>query len=537
MATAAPRKERLSIYLARSEIDDSAMMLRSTAQSSAITLSIGGCSEATLFIRNSGGTAPPPWTRIFTASGQVASQQFSAPRSVGALLVIKRGSDIFAITFGSGYHLLNTDNAVRDFGIRVVLNTVDAGRLRSLDKASYEHNPLNSRTQSTTEVDIFNLDMDTESEMLYAVVGVSREPTLGERIAGRDALVLVIETDLDGIGAVLDHAISSYRRPLPEQFVWFNNIRRVVQKHDCEQLDARLDEILTQDSPPLVWLGEPEIIDWESHIGYSFDLRRRTPRHAVLQLDKLRDYLQQKSLPFTTASLRDTPIHVNDHEYKSAQQWSAYRCLYAEIAIVDQTFILRDGAWFRVDRDFVSVLNHYIADIDIYDFSLPEYGEKFEKIYNIKVAENNGDIHLMDRDLVYNHARYGRIEFCDLIKDGCEFIHVKKYSGSTTLSHLFSQGQVSAELFVGDADFRERVNQKLPPELQFPDIAIRPNPSDYEIVFAIATNNTIPSELPFFSKITLRNVVKSLRALGYRVSLARIPLNDSILVQQDIPPN
>ncbi|MGL5073740.1 MAG: TIGR04141 family sporadically distributed protein, partial [Aeromonas salmonicida] len=49
----------------------------------------------------------------------------------------------------------------------------------------------------------------------------------------------------------------------------------------------------------------------------------------------------------------------------------------------------------------------------------------------------------------------------------------------------------------------------------------RPNPSNYKIVYAIATEKKIPDELPFFSKITLKNSLKTLRALDYGIYLAK----------------
>ncbi len=536
MATNGLRKERLSIYLARPDVEEFSSLLRPEAEAQSHAIEVAGFSDARLYIRNSAGNALPTWTNLFTSNGVVPARAFVPPRSVGALLVLKNASNIFAITFGVGYHLLNTEAVVRDFGVRVVLGSVDSKKLRSLDKASYEQNPLNSRVQSTTEVGVFDLEMDTESEMLYAVVGVSRERLFGERIAGRDALVLVTDADLDGFSQIVAHAVAKYNSGLPNQFAWFNNIRRVISTQEHQRLDRQLNELLSANNFSLLWLGEPEIVDWETHVGYSFDLMPRTPRHAVLTIDKLREYAQSKGIPLTVESLREISVHVNDHEYKSVREWSAYRCLYAEITSGGCTFILRNGVWFRVDRDFSNSLNEYIDDIPSYAIDLPVCEHRAEKDYNASVARNRNDMHLMDRSLVYTDGRHGPIEFCDILANQSDIIHVKFYTGSATLSHLFYQGQVSAQLFIEDANFRASLNPKLPATWRLPDTDIRPSPANYRVVFGIATNKAIPQELPFFAKITLRNAVKALLALGYSVSLARIPLGTSLLAQQNIRP-
>ncbi|WP_220700774.1 DUF6119 family protein [Paraburkholderia sp. BL23I1N1] len=48
-------------------------------------------------------------------------------------------------------------------------------------------------------------------------------------------------------------------------------------------------------------------------------------------------------------------------------------------------------------------------------------------------------------------------------------------------------------------------------------------------VYAIATGKDIPVELPFFSKITLKNALLSLQTLGFRVAIARIEVDPVLL--------
>lgn len=104
-----------------------------------------------------------------------------------------------------------------------------------------------------------------------------------------------------------------------------------------------------------------------------------------------------------------------------------------------------------------------------------------------------------------------------------QLFHVKRYGQSSILSHLFMQGMVSAELLLSDAQFRLAVNARLPPSHQLDDPNSRPLPSAYEVVFAIGSNEVGPLTLPFFSRVTLRNVVRSLtQSFGYRVSLTKI---------------
>ncbi|MFP3355344.1 TIGR04141 family sporadically distributed protein, partial [Pseudoalteromonas sp. SIMBA_153] len=77
--------------------------------------------------------------------------------------------------------------------------------------------------------------------------------------------------------------------------------------------------------------------------------------------------------------------------------------------------------------------------------------------------------------------------------------------------------------------YRERLNPKLPDSIKLADAKARPDPQNYSVVYAIATKKKIPEELPFFSKVTLKNALRTLKALNYNVALAKIDVDDSVL--------
>ncbi|MBN0989852.1 TIGR04141 family sporadically distributed protein [Amphritea pacifica] len=516
------RKEKLSIYLAKPSIEcDVSKAINLDKSKPPVEMEVQGL-EATLYVKKEPPKPPPPWTKLFTDHQDLPEDIFGGRKSVGAALVVKLEESLFVLTFGTGFHLLKNEAIERDFGLRVTLNSVHPDKLRSLDKASYDHNPLNSRTQSSIDLDVFDLDVDSEMDMLYAVTGVSTVPIFGSHVTGRDALTLVLEVNLNGLKKILTECSSKYKESLPKDFEWVENIQRVKDKELHEVLDLELDDILEKGEFKNMWLGEPEIIDWESQVGYSFDLYQKTPRHVVLKIDDLVKYFNDKSIPLTSENLKAQAVHINDSEYSSIKKWSAYRCLYAEVSTESEQYILRNGQWYIVDTDFVVRVDKYLEGFDLYDFDFPAYSHDREEDYNKFVSDSFDNIELMDKKFVKIGGPHDKLEFCDLIKDSNEFIHVKYYRSSATLSHLFSQGFVASEAFVGDADFRKRLNDKLPNSSKLSCTDSRPDPSKYKIVYAIAANREIPKELPFFSKVTLKNALKTLKTLNFSVSISAI---------------
>ncbi|WP_041648246.1 TIGR04141 family sporadically distributed protein [Acidithiobacillus ferrivorans] len=98
------------------------------------------------------------------------------------------------------------------------------------------------------------------------------------------------------------------------------------------------------------------------------------------------------------------------------------------------------------------------------------------------------------------------------------------------------RGFVASEAFIGDAGFRHRLNDKLPDASKLKDADSRPDPSEYKIVYEIATNRNLPGELPFFSKVTLKNALKQLKTLNFNVSLSAIQVDPSLEVKKKYKP-
>lgn len=110
----------------------------------------------------------------------------------------------------------------------------------------------------------------------------------------------------------------------------------------------------------------------------------------------------------------------------------------------------------QIDSEYKREIENRYKPIPLYRCGLIDYckGET-EGLYNIRLVEDNPSSRiLMDKKTVY-HGGYGsQVELCDVLVVDGSFIHVKHYGGSSSLSHLFAQGLVSAQLIKSDDAFR-----------------------------------------------------------------------------------
>lgn len=328
---------------------------------------------------------------------------------------------------------------------------------------------------------------------------------------------------------MLNKINSIYSQPLPEEFEWVNNIKE-ADEIEVEILDSILIDLIKAKDFNDVWLGEPEIVDWENQIGYCFEKRQRSMIYESLSVNHICEYFDSKKIEVSVDGLKGSTLHVLNADFESIKKWSLYRCIYAEIKESDQNYILRDSIWYVADRKFVSTIDDEMKRILHYEETdkFPIYSYKREEEYNEKICIADKRFTHMDQNFIYHGGGRSKVEFCDLIRGGSDFIHVKYYSGSQSMSHLFSQAFVGSELFISDSEFRGKLNEKLPAHIKLADHSIRPEAKKYKVVFAIATNKKIPEDLPLFSKINLKNFNKSISNFGYEVRICRIAVDPAI---------
>src|SRR5439155_16767802 len=143
------------------------------------------------------------------------------------------------------------------------------------------------------------------------------------------------------------------------------------------------------------------------------------------------------------------------------ESWPLLRCFTAELTLSGRAYVLDEAAVFAVDSGYLASLNTFVGKIPRLTPDLPktQTGEN-EGPYNERLASKLKDAILLDKKTVAR-PQATPIEICDVALKGRKLIHVKKGLSSSSLSHLFSQGVVSAELLHMDQDFRDKVKRKL----------------------------------------------------------------------------
>jgi uncharacterized protein (TIGR04141 family) len=513
-----PKTHVLTIYLLKNGITQEKQYLRSADALHKYAVPLPGNPDGILYVAPS-KEKPPRW--FFFVSPAVADLPQILTSSASALLVVPRNDSIFVLSFGYARSLLVPGCCEEDFGLKVTLNSVDAQRILSVDRQSFDAIGQHSRIQASREANISEFGLDLEQDMLRAVTGKPNDPSLGRQLTGKDALHVTLPININDLPALLDKYFSQWKNDAYKQnFPWVDQIRDVKDPITVGALNDQLIERLTNKELSRLWLSIPEILDWTMIEGFKYGSLETSPLREDV---RIQDYLDEvKPGKIDVAFLKRRRIRAVSANDDVIDEWLLYRCLYCEIELNNDTYLLTNGKWYCVGSQFLERVNTAYAAMPIPSFELPTYNDKSEGAYNARIAaELPQQFALLDQKLILCDGPRDKVELCDLYSKDKKFIHVKRYAGaSAPLSHLFAQAIVAGTLFRRDAEFRLKANALLPDG--FGPITASPVAKEYEVVLAVASTSKNPLVLPFFSRVNLKNLRDRLEDQGYSVSLLKI---------------
>jgi uncharacterized protein (TIGR04141 family) len=485
--------------------------------------------ENSLFTASS-APHPPGWAKYLDPHVSVDLKSALSTASASAVLLLEASGRIFAVTFGQGRHLLETDAFEQDFGLKVVLNTVAPDQLKSVDAKTIDETTVHTRRDVSRDSPFAAFELDPSRDLLRAVTGTPQDRSLAYRLTGSDALGIQTRDQVPDLRALTERLLVAYEDTAYKANFDFIDFLRPVKSHSKKaELDEELIEALATRDIDDVHLAVPETLDWLDIDGFRYQADREID--AVDNDPRISAYLgppdEDDDKEIDLEQLKaDRLIAIRASDEGIANTWPIYRCLVYQVELDESLFVLSAGDWFRVDKDYRDRVE---AEVDALqrreDLPAAHLGTD-EDTYN-KEAATEIDALCLDKKLIYDGGP-DKMEVCDLLTREGGFIHVKLRGSSSTLSHLFSQGTNSAERLLLDDGFREKARTMIAGvDASYGEVIPEDQPSaaDHEITFAVITRSEreTPLTLPFFSVVSLRAAAKRLRAYGFPVSLAEIP--------------
>lgn len=519
------RIEYINVHLLKTSVTTPAAAISPDKKPESIVGATEVLSGSTLFYQ-----APPSnpvsWQNFLRPAFGTGVDRFRSQHA-SAVLFFPSGGRMFAVTFGYGRSLLAETALESDFGLRTALNLCEPSTLRAVDYRTIEERTRIGRMQLSEDGSVNAFRMDTDTDLLRGLEARSNDLSVCERLGARwSNLTVGARVEIKDLPTLAAKLLKSYKKhKLPPDFEWIDNVLRVADPSIIMALDAELESRLDGNQHAGIRLAMPEMtggvlgmeaklfrpdgIDFDANVATYLDGRPRVSG-GTLHAAKHNHHI----------------VLVDSASGNERHSLAVYRCMVAEIEHRGRLYLLADGEWFALDRDFVAEVNKAVGKIKPFRHSLPAWNPgEHEGPWNTRACKHWKDAALLDKSNIMHGGPHSRIEPADLLTKGRVLGHVKRRDkNSSGLSHLFAQGSVSAALISGDRAFRKKVADELPKghaalasELKAASFDPRQWTVGYVLLGADATNPA--SRLPFFSKVNLRKHADRLASMQYHVGI------------------
>jgi uncharacterized protein (TIGR04141 family) len=321
------------------------------------------------------------------------------------------------------------------------------------------------------------------------------------------------------LGRVADKFVdTSYRG----NFSWIDHIAEVLSSRLEDELNEAIVKEMATGHIAGIWMAAPYIVNWVKISRFRFVSPGQIWSDPDVHLERFLEAMGKT--PLTVELIKKKKVVALDEQGDPLEEWSVHKCLYAELDYGQHSYVLSGGKWYQVDNAFVDAVTKEYNKLEDYEGQFPEYQHATEGAYLAAVSRGDpASFVLMDQKFL---SYPSKMEFCDLYGSNKDICHIKKYGQAGALSHLFSQGLISGELFKMDEQFRKEVNNKLLPPYKLADHRVRPAEGEYRVVFGIISDRPGPLRIPFFSRLNFKNAAKRLQAYGYRVAKVKIAVEE-----------
>jgi uncharacterized protein (TIGR04141 family) len=490
------------------------------------------------------GGNPPKWSGFLGLSAEELTKVWN--NTAYGLVFLQTSGRWFAVSFGMGHVKLDPSKFEQDFGLRVVLNSVDEEQLKSADVRTPDENTLSRRSQTSRGSDQTAFAIDVERDIIRGLAGTPKDKDFATRVAGSDALSMDRRLNVVDLPKACDDALSVYAKDVyKNHFGWVDQIKHVRESDLLRKLDAaaaaKIETVIGGADPDGLHLAFPIIYDPEKGASIRYKGFRSKLVFPDLDLSGYLSALQEQGVTtFTEDDLSKYAVHQVDDEGKDCgKSWKIGECLVLEAEVDGDTYVLSGGRWYKVAQDYAMELLDFFDKIPKEE--LPDaLADENEEKYNKRLKADNADLLCLDRKLIKPTGWATTIEACDFFDKAFRIIHVKDKTSSSRLSHLFNQGTVSGRVLIVDGAARDLVRGRIDEveaetgQADFSDVI--PSAAGnfqsrvYTIVYAVIGTGDVP-KLPFFSLVTLRQAVRDLKALGYQAAFAWIEKPASVGVK------
>jgi uncharacterized protein (TIGR04141 family) len=467
----------------------------------------------------------------------------------GGVLLIALDGNVYEISYGSGRLIIPDELRDQRFGLRFLIRCLDPARVQDLVRRRPDARGRTDFTLIPAGTPVWTLGVMESAQIVRRIGGLAdgldvtyaTKRGTGVKVTGATGLQMRFGVEPAALVTDIREVERLCRERKPDDALAFiDYIQPVGSEKKKAELDDTLDELLGTGGGdgrivPVVPVAALERFGEAHSFTFRIGPGKPIPRERL----ELEHFLQRTRIRPAGArvnALRRGYVVMNADDDGTEVLYQARADRWLEASVSDgegRRFFSMEGQWYEIGDQYVRAARDEIArlfaqhpSLDLPPWYLPS--RRDEGDYNANVpCVRTGYVCLDKNKRVRDPLGPSRssLEVCDLLGPNNELVHVKRAKGSAPLSHLFSQGLVSAQTLI--------YGPRLAREQFATEVAHlgggRVLPTDYrpkKVVFAILMENgaelTVESLFPF-SQVTLAHVARVLGSYGIDVEVIGIP--------------
>lgn len=517
--------EYLHLHLLKKEIIDPASAIREGKSRPPLKSTTSVLSGGILYFASPPST-PAVWRNFLLPAFGNRLPDFRSQHA-SAVLLFPAAKRWFALTYGYGKSMLAEGCLEPDFGLKTAVQLHKPDSLRAVQYRTVEEKTRIGRVQMSDESAVGAFRLDTDTDLLRGLEVGSNDTSVCERLAANWASLTVgARVDLSGLPTLVGKLLKYYsKQKLPPEFEFIDHMQRIIDPPLLLALDTELESRLDSAKYDGIRLAMPELADGVIGMDAKF-FKADGPAFE----SSIAAYLKARNKAVTStlgaAKSAHRIVMVDESTGKVKSQKDVYRCIIAEIEYNKELYLLADGEWFALDKDFVAKVNKAMSKIPVLKPGWPAWkpGEAEGK-YNKRVQKLLKGSTLLDaKNISYGGGR-SKIEAADLLTKTRILCHAKRMDqGNQSLSHLFAQGAVASTAISQSHEFRKKVVQHVKPEnaaLATELGKLKFDPKGWTVAYVLlgADPEKPTDSLPFFAKVNLKKHIERLLAMQYKVGI------------------
>src|SRR5258705_6161098 len=270
-------------------------------------------------------------------------------------IVVYRKKHFFAVVGGQGFAYLNKARLKFDFGLKVVLNTIDPSKISVFDSKNFSANQKQLRTTFAKGNPIQEFQFDENEELLNLMSGKPIDTSFAKRISGAVPLHLAADFSFKDLGKKCLFLLKKYRSlDYKKTFPFVDKFKPIEDEDFIKALEEEVKNYLASKKTDQISLSFPTIDDYDPTYTFEYKIGGESLPSDNFEIEQIHSLIDQDTTDdFSVDYLKRFRIHTITSAGDFVSSFELFETITFEKSHKGSTYVLSNAHWYKIDKKYV----------------------------------------------------------------------------------------------------------------------------------------------------------------------------------------